>query len=182
MTNRINMSYGEEVNLIVMRKKTRAYNVFNEWLSARELFYLGQLHISEQRYSYGDKLWKNQQNSAFKNVQITWCYIWSNFGMRRIVWWTFERNICPVSALPLHYLVTIEKELIRSAKKPIFHEKSSTISWNFWINQHQVIFLTYRMYNPTVQSVRSLLKNIWSGQWMNFWILPITHQLEKGQS
>ena len=53
---------------------------------------------------------------------------------------------------------------------------------DFWINQHQVIFLAYRMYNPTVQSLRSLLKNIWSGQWMNFWILPITHQLEKGQS
>ena len=50
---------------------------------------------------------------------------------------------------------------------------------DFWINQHQVIFLAYRMYNPTVQSLRSLLKNIWSGQWMNFWILPITHQPEK---
>ena len=33
---------------------------------------------------------------------------------------------------------------------------------DFWINQHQVIFLAYRMYNPSVQSVRSLLKNIWS--------------------
>jgi hypothetical protein len=37
--------------------------VFNEWLSARELVYLGQLYISEQRYSYGDKLWKNQSSA-----------------------------------------------------------------------------------------------------------------------
>ena len=29
-------------------KKTRTYNVFNERLSARELFYAGQLHISER--------------------------------------------------------------------------------------------------------------------------------------
>ena len=50
MTIRINMSYGEEVNLIVMRKKTCTYNVFNKLLSVTELLYLGQLHISEQRY------------------------------------------------------------------------------------------------------------------------------------
>ena len=128
--------------------------------------------------------------------------------MRWIVWWTFERNICPVFALPLHDLVTIEKELVRSAKKPMLLEKathchgflnqptSSDISgiqnvqsyspeykitqkylvrsmdefldsthnpptWKRSIlksrvpinNQHQVIFLTYRINNLTVQSV-----------------------------
>ena len=100
--------------------------------------------------------------------------------MRRIVWWTFKWNICPVFALPLHYLVTIEKELICSAKKPIFHEKSSTISWNFWINQHQVIFLTYRMYNPTVQSVRSLLKifGLVNGWIFGFYPVPSTTNLK----
>ena len=52
--NRINMSYGEEVNLTKSEKKTHTYNVLREWPSAME-----QLHNSEQGINLGDKLWKN---------------------------------------------------------------------------------------------------------------------------
>ena len=178
MTNRINMSYGEEVNLIVMRKKTRTYNVFNEWLSARELLYLGQLHISEQRYSYGDKLWKTNKTVHLKMHKL----LGAKSGA--ILEWdgSFHERSNKIFVRLSLFLSTNRKRIGSFSHKANIPWKSSTISWNFWINQHQVIFLAYRMYNPTVQSVRSLLKNIWSGQWMNFWILPITHQLEKGQS
>ena len=139
-----------------------------------------QLHISEQRYSYGDKLWKNQ-SSALNMYKL----LGAKSGA--FLEWdgSFDERL---NEIFVRFSLFLSTTWFQSKKnwfvqpKSRYSMKKQHAVMDFWINQHQVIFLAYRMYNPTVQSLRSLLKNIWSGQWMNFWILPITHQLEKGQS
>ena len=139
-----------------------------------------QLHISEQRYSYGDKLWKNQ-SSALNMYKL----LGAKSGA--FLEWdgSFDERL---NGIFVRFSLFLSTTWLQSKKnwfvqpKSRYSMKKQHAVMDFWINQHQVIFLAYRMYNPTVQSLRSLLKNIWSGQWMNFWILPITHQLEKGQS
>ena len=139
-----------------------------------------QLHISEQRFSYGDKLWKNQ-SSALNMYKL----LGAKSGA--FLEWDglFDERL---NEIFVRFSLFLSTTWFQSKKnwfvqpKSRYSMKKQHAVMDFWINQHQVIFLAYRMYNPTVQSLRSLLKNIWSGQWMNFWILPITHQLEKGQS
>ena len=45
--NRINMNYGEEVNLTKSEKQLHSYKVLGEWKPAREQLHLGQIYNSE---------------------------------------------------------------------------------------------------------------------------------------
>ena len=129
-----------------------------------------QLHISEQRFSYGDKLWKNQ-SSALNMYKL----LGAKSGA--FLEWdgSFDERL---NGIFVRFSLFLSTTWLQSKKnwfvqpKSRYSMKKQHAVMDFWINQHQVIFLAYRMYNPTVQSLRSLLKNIWSGQWMNFWILP----------
>ena len=62
--NRINMNYGEDVNLTKNEKRMHAYRVLRKWPSAMEQLHLGQLYSSERGIHLGEKLWENQQHSA----------------------------------------------------------------------------------------------------------------------
>ena len=62
--NRMNMSYGDEINLTKSEKRLHTCKVLLEWPSAMEQLRLSQLYNFEQGIHLGDKLWKNQQYSA----------------------------------------------------------------------------------------------------------------------
>ena len=66
LTNCMNMSYGDAVELATAEKRTHTFKVLCEWPSAREQLKLENMYDSESGIHLGDKLWTNQQFNALK--------------------------------------------------------------------------------------------------------------------
>ena len=65
--NRMNMSYGDDMDITKAEKRLHTFKVLCEWTSAREQLKLGNMYNSEL------------------GIQEDWYYVWSNFGMEWIV-------------------------------------------------------------------------------------------------
>ena len=66
MTNRMNMSYGDAVEVTTAEQRTHTFKVLFEWPSAREQLKLENMYHSELGIHLGHKLWTNQQFNALK--------------------------------------------------------------------------------------------------------------------
>ena len=66
LTNRVNMSYGESVDLTTSEKRAHTFKVLCEWPSAREQLKLENMYDFELGTHLRQKLWMNQQFNTLK--------------------------------------------------------------------------------------------------------------------
>ena len=120
LTNRMDMSYGDAVELTKAEKRAHTLKVLCEWPSAREQLKLENMYDPKLGIHLGDKLWTNQQFSAlkvYKNIDAK-----SGDILERIleregtldVFSTETSSLFPIFSA--NNLDAIEKELQRSAQ------------------------------------------------------------------
>ena len=120
LTNRMDMSFGDAVELTEAEKRAHTLKVLCEWPSAREQLKLENMYDPKLGIHLGDKLWTNQQFSAlkvYKNIDAT-----SGDILERIleregtldVFSTETSSLFPIFSA--NNLDAIEKELQRSAQ------------------------------------------------------------------
>ena len=121
LTNRVDMSYGDAVELTKAEKRAHTLKVLCEWPSAREQLKLEKMYDPKLGIHHGDKLWTNQQFSAlkvYKSIDAK-----SGDILERIleregtldVFSTETSSLFPIFSVT--NLDAIEKELQRSAQK-----------------------------------------------------------------
>ena len=168
LTNRMNMSYGEAVDLSTSEKRLHTFKVLCEWPLAREQLKLENMYDPELGTHLGHKLWTNQQFSALK--------VYKNIGsksgaiLEKILEWdgTLDEFSMETSThFPIfsdNNLDSIEKELLCSAKNHynskkhgyvikllnqasgndisgIQHEKSSSPEYNIVFQKYKAMTL-----------------------------------------
>ena len=120
--NRMNMSYGEQVDLTKSEKRIHTYTALREWPSAMEQLHLGKLYNSEQGIHLGDKFCKNQQYRTLNVYKKLAIGAKSGSILEEFMEWegSFDELTKKVSGhSPLFLsndLDAIEKELVRSAE------------------------------------------------------------------
>ena len=144
------------------KKRLHTFKVLCEWASARKQLKLENMHNPELGIHLGQKLQINQQFNTlnvYENIGAT-----SGAILEKILEWDGSLDEFSMD-LSTHFplfsgnnLDSIEKELLRSAK--IHYDlKKHCYVMKLLDQPLRVIFLAYRMYNPTVRSIISLFKN-----------------------